>query len=145
RRDLVLYLRGGDPRAVGRGGAVHLGDQGHVRADLRPEGERRCRRHRRAQPCHGDTDGGGDRDCQSSDRRPCRSPGIGAVAWDDPAIAGALAVAWDYMRLVHEARPADAILTLGSFDPKAAVHAASLWRARPAPVAIISGGPAPPG
>jgi uncharacterized SAM-binding protein YcdF (DUF218 family) len=62
------------------------------------------------------------------------------VPWDDPAIAGALAVAWDYMRLVHPPRPADAILTLGSFDPKAAVHAARLWRAGLAPVVIMSGG-----
>jgi uncharacterized SAM-binding protein YcdF (DUF218 family) len=62
------------------------------------------------------------------------------VAWNDPAIAGPLAVAWDYMRLVHEPRPADAILTLGSFDPKAAVHAARLWRAGLAPVIIMSGG-----
>jgi uncharacterized SAM-binding protein YcdF (DUF218 family) len=62
------------------------------------------------------------------------------VAWDDPAVAGALAVAWDYMRLVHPPRSADAILTLGSFDPKAAVHAARLWRAGLAPVVIMSGG-----
>jgi uncharacterized SAM-binding protein YcdF (DUF218 family) len=62
------------------------------------------------------------------------------MAWDDPAIAGALTVVWDYMRLVHEARPADAILTLGSFDPQAAVHAARLWRAGLAPVVIMSGG-----
>jgi uncharacterized SAM-binding protein YcdF (DUF218 family) len=44
------------------------------------------------------------------------------------------------MRLVHPPRPADAILTLGSFDPKAAVHAARLWRAGLAPVVIMSGG-----
>jgi uncharacterized SAM-binding protein YcdF (DUF218 family) len=44
------------------------------------------------------------------------------------------------MRLVHEPRQADAILTLGSFDPNAAVHAASLWRAGLAPVVIMSGG-----
>ena len=62
------------------------------------------------------------------------------MPWDDPAIAGALVVAWDYMRLVHEPRPADAILTLGSFDPNAAVHAARLWRAGLAPVVIMSGG-----
>ena len=62
------------------------------------------------------------------------------MAWDDPAIAGALAVAWDYMRLVHPPRPADAILTLGSFDSKAALHAARLWRADLAPVIIMSGG-----
>jgi uncharacterized SAM-binding protein YcdF (DUF218 family) len=62
------------------------------------------------------------------------------VAWNDPAIAGLLAVAWDYMRLVHEPRPADAILTLGSFDPQAAVHAARLYRAGLAPVIIMSGG-----
>jgi len=62
------------------------------------------------------------------------------VAWNDPAIAGPLAVAWDYMRLVHEPQPGDAILTLGSFDPQAAVHAARLWRAGLAPVIIMSGG-----
>jgi len=62
------------------------------------------------------------------------------VAWNDPAIADPLAIAWDYMRLVHEPQPADAILTLGSFDPKAAVHAARLWRAGLAPVVIMSGG-----
>lgn len=62
------------------------------------------------------------------------------MAWNDPAIAGPLAVAWDYMRLVHEPRPADAILTLGSFDPKAAVHAARLYRTGLAPMIIMSGG-----
>jgi uncharacterized SAM-binding protein YcdF (DUF218 family) len=62
------------------------------------------------------------------------------VPWNDPAIADALAVAWDYMRLVHEPGPADVILTLGSFDPNAAMHAARLWRAGLAPVVIMSGG-----
>ena len=36
--------------------------------------------------------------------------------------------------------PADAILTLGSFDPQAAVHAALLWQAGLAPIVIMSGG-----
>ncbi len=62
------------------------------------------------------------------------------MAWSDPEIARPLGVVWDYMRLVHPAAPADAILTLGSFDPQAAVHAASLWRAGLAPVVIMSGG-----
>jgi len=62
------------------------------------------------------------------------------MAWSDRAIAAALRTAWDYMRLVHEAEPADLILTLGSFDSKAAVHAARLWRAGLAPVVIMSGG-----
>ena len=62
------------------------------------------------------------------------------MAWSDPEIARPLGIVWDYMRLVQPARPADAILTLGSFDPQAAVHAASLWRAGLAPVAIMSGG-----
>ena len=62
------------------------------------------------------------------------------MAWSDPEIARPLGVVWDYMRLVHPAVPADAILTLGSFDPQAAVHAASLWRAGLAPVVIMSGG-----
>ena len=62
------------------------------------------------------------------------------MAWSDPEIARPLGIVWDYMRLVHPAVPADAILTLGSFDPQAAVHAASLWRAGLAPVVIMSGG-----
>ena len=52
-RDLVLRLRRGDPRAVGGGDPLHLGDQGAVGPDLRPQGKRRHRRHRRAQPHHG--------------------------------------------------------------------------------------------
>ncbi len=62
------------------------------------------------------------------------------MAWSDPEIAEPLGIVWDYMRLVHPAAPADAILTLGSFDPQAAVHAASLWRAGLARVVIMSGG-----
>lgn len=62
------------------------------------------------------------------------------MPWNDPAIADALAIAWNYMRLVHDPRPADAILTLGSFDPNAAVHAARLWRSGLAPLVIMSGG-----
>lgn len=44
------------------------------------------------------------------------------------------------MRLVHPPVPADAILTLGSFDVRAAVHAAALWKAGLAPLIIMSGG-----
>ncbi len=44
------------------------------------------------------------------------------------------------MRLVHSPVPADAILTLGSFDVQAAVHAARLWKAGFTPVVIMSGG-----
>jgi uncharacterized SAM-binding protein YcdF (DUF218 family) len=62
------------------------------------------------------------------------------VAWSDAGVAEPLRVAWEYMRLVHRPEPADAILTLGSFDPQAAVHAASLWKAGLAPVVIMSGG-----
>jgi uncharacterized SAM-binding protein YcdF (DUF218 family) len=62
------------------------------------------------------------------------------VPWNDPAVAGALAIAWDYMRLVHAPQPADVILTLGSFDTNAAVHTARLWGAGLAPVMIMSGG-----
>jgi uncharacterized SAM-binding protein YcdF (DUF218 family) len=60
--------------------------------------------------------------------------------WNRPDIAGSLRVVWDYMRLVHQPAPADAILTLGSFDVQAAVHAATLWKAGLAPVVIMSGG-----
>jgi uncharacterized SAM-binding protein YcdF (DUF218 family) len=62
------------------------------------------------------------------------------MAWDDPAIGTALRTAWDFMRLVHAPRRADLILTLGSFDPNAAVHAARLWHAGLAPKIIMSGG-----
>jgi uncharacterized SAM-binding protein YcdF (DUF218 family) len=62
------------------------------------------------------------------------------MAWSDARVAAPLRVAWDYMRLVHQPQPAEAILTLGSFDPQAAVHAASLWKAGLAPVVIMSGG-----
>ena len=62
------------------------------------------------------------------------------MAWSDAGVTAPLRIAWDYMRLVHEPEPADAILTLGSFDPHAAVHAASLWKAGLAPVVIMSGG-----
>jgi uncharacterized SAM-binding protein YcdF (DUF218 family) len=56
------------------------------------------------------------------------------------AVAGPLTIAWDFMRLVHRPVRADAILTLGSFDVHAAVHAAALWKAGLAPVIIMSGG-----
>ena len=62
------------------------------------------------------------------------------MAWNDPAIRMALRTAWYYLRLVHAPRLADLILTLGSFDPIAAVHAAKLWRAGLAPTIIMSGG-----
>jgi len=62
------------------------------------------------------------------------------VGWSDSLIAAPLRVAWDYLRLVHPPQPADAILVLGSFDPKAAVHAAALWREGFAPIVIMSGG-----
>lgn len=62
------------------------------------------------------------------------------MAWNDPAIRVALATAWDFMRLVHPPRPADLILTLGSFDANAAVHAARLWHEGLAPRIIMSGG-----
>jgi len=62
------------------------------------------------------------------------------MAWNDPAIRIALGTAWDFMRLVHAPRPADLILTLGSFDPNAAIHAARLWHAGLAPKIIMSGG-----
>lgn len=62
------------------------------------------------------------------------------MAWDRPEVLAPLRTAWDYMRLVHPPVPADAILTLGSFDVHAAVHAAALWKAGLAPVVIMSGG-----
>jgi uncharacterized SAM-binding protein YcdF (DUF218 family) len=62
------------------------------------------------------------------------------LAWNRPEIAAPLRVVWDYMRLVHPPVAADAILTLGSFDVQAAVHAARLWKAGLAPVVIMSGG-----
>ena len=60
--------------------------------------------------------------------------------WMEPALAGALAIAWDYMRRVHDPAPSDAILVLGSFDVEAATVAARLWHDRIAPVLIMSGG-----
>jgi uncharacterized SAM-binding protein YcdF (DUF218 family) len=62
------------------------------------------------------------------------------MPWNDPTTEPALTVAWDYMKLVHPPSPADAILTLGSFDPIAAVCAAALWHAKLAPIVIMSGG-----
>jgi len=47
---------------------------------------------------------------------------------------------WDYMRLVHEPGPGDAILCLGSQDIAAARHAAHLWLAGLAPYIVMSGG-----
>jgi uncharacterized SAM-binding protein YcdF (DUF218 family) len=57
-----------------------------------------------------------------------------------PGLAGPLAIAWDYMRLVHRPVHADLILTLGSFDVHAAVHAAALWKQGLAPLILMSGG-----
>ena len=51
-RDLVLHLRRRDPRIVGRHHAVHLGDQGDLGADLRPQRVGRPRRHLGARPHH---------------------------------------------------------------------------------------------
>ncbi len=51
-----------------------------------------------------------------------------------------LGVAWAYLRLVHPPVRADAILTLGSFDVQAAVHAATLWKRGLAPAIVMSGG-----
>jgi len=34
------------------------------------------------------------------------------MAWSDPSVIAPLAVAWDYLRLVHPPAPADAILVL---------------------------------
>ena len=83
----------------------------------RHEAVRPAGQGRRADPWPGTTPG--------SPRR-CRWPGITC-------------------RLVHRPGPADAILTLGSFDPHAAVHAAAaLWRAGLAPVVIMSGEHRPP-
>jgi uncharacterized SAM-binding protein YcdF (DUF218 family) len=62
------------------------------------------------------------------------------MAWNDRAIAASLDTAWNYLRLVHRPEPADAILTLGSFDVRAAIHAAALWKAGLAPIVIMSGG-----
>jgi len=62
------------------------------------------------------------------------------MPWNDPAIEPALVIAWNYMKLVHPLFPADAILALGSFDPMVAVCAAAVWRAKLAPVVIMSGG-----
>ena len=64
------------------------------------------------------------------------------MGWSGPGIRRPLSIAWDYMRLVHDPTPSDAILVLGSFDPRAAVHAAHLWHEGLAPVVIMSGGQA---
>ena len=60
--------------------------------------------------------------------------------WSEPGVLEPLGVVWDYMRLVHPPVRADAILTLGSFDVQAAVHAAALWKRGLAPVIVMSGG-----
>jgi uncharacterized SAM-binding protein YcdF (DUF218 family) len=61
------------------------------------------------------------------------------MSWPE-GVLEPLGVAWDYLRLVDPAVPADAILTLGSFDVQAAVHAAGLWKRGLAPVIVMSGG-----
>lgn len=63
-----------------------------------------------------------------------------SVTWSDPEVREPLCIVWDYMRLVHPPQPSDIILVLGSFDPKAAAHAAKLWHAGLAPTVILSGG-----
>ncbi len=62
------------------------------------------------------------------------------MPWSSPGVLEPLGVVWDYMRLVHPPLRADAILTLGSFDVQAAVHAAALWKRGLAPVIVMSGG-----
>jgi len=62
------------------------------------------------------------------------------MAWSDPILRSPLTIVWNFMRLVHEPAPADAILVLGSFDPNAALHAAQLWKQSLAPVVVMSGG-----
>lgn len=62
------------------------------------------------------------------------------MPWSAPGVIEPLGIVWDYMRLVHPPVPADAILTLGSFDVRAAVHAAALWKRGLAPVIVMSGG-----
>jgi len=59
---------------------------------------------------------------------------IPAEAWPSAGIV------WDYMKLVHEPGPADAILCLGSQDVAPARHAAKLWFEGLAPYIVISGG-----
>ncbi len=74
-RDLVLHLHRRDARIVGGDRAVHLADQGAVRADLRSQRERRPRRDRRARHRHaGHHLRGGDGGEPDSDvrRRRCR-------------------------------------------------------------------------
>ena len=53
-RHLVLHLRRRDPRTLRRHHPVHLGDQGDLGADLRPQRVRRSRRHLGARPDHAD-------------------------------------------------------------------------------------------
>jgi uncharacterized SAM-binding protein YcdF (DUF218 family) len=59
---------------------------------------------------------------------------------DDPDVLQPLSVVWEYMKLVHAPQPVDVILTLGSFDPLAAIRAAELWREGWAPIIVMSGG-----
>ena len=62
------------------------------------------------------------------------------MPWSAPGVLEPLGVVWEYMRLVHPPVYAEAILTLGSFDVQAAVHAAALWKRGLAPVIVMSGG-----
>ncbi len=73
-RHLVLHLRRRDPRIVRRHHAVHLGDEGDLGADLRPQRVGRPRRHLGARPPHaGDHLLGGHRG-QSDPRLRRRAP-----------------------------------------------------------------------
>ena len=62
------------------------------------------------------------------------------MPWSAPGVLEPLGVVWDYLRLVDPPVRADAILTLGSFDVQAAVHAAALWKRGLAPAIVMSGG-----
>jgi uncharacterized SAM-binding protein YcdF (DUF218 family) len=62
------------------------------------------------------------------------------VAWPPPGVTDPLAIVWDFLRRVDPPERVDAILALGSFDVRAAIHAASLWKAGWAPLIIMSGG-----
>ncbi|WP_375584193.1 YdcF family protein [Cyclobacterium xiamenense] len=47
---------------------------------------------------------------------------------------------WNYHRLGHSVQKSDAILVLGSHDPRVAERGAALWLDRKAPLLIFSGG-----
>ena len=52
----------------------------------------------------------------------------------------AASLIWKFLRLVHEPRPVDFILCLGSHDVRVAIRGAELWQAGFAPRMVISGG-----